>query len=155
MKEKDQPTAVYDIVIGGRQVIYVGMSSNPERRMREHRATGFFPTKARMRVYRWFDSRYEANIAEGRRQRELIPHTCKHFEVPIGSSPEQDAEIERQSRLREQREIERQEAMDEFNRTHTVEDVREILKQREEARQVYAGFEHKWKEDNQQNIGES
>ena len=126
MKDEEEPTCVYDIVVGGRLVIYVGMTDNPERRMKEHRAKGFFPKKARMRVFKWFDTRREANAAEGYRQRELLPHTCKHFEVPHGCTPESHAERKRQEKLDEERDARHQKELEEFNRTHTVEEIEGI-----------------------------
>lgn len=55
-------TCVYDIVRSG-EVVYVGMTSNPEKRLQDHRSRGVAPDGATLVVHKWHSSRQKSRIA--------------------------------------------------------------------------------------------
>lgn len=81
----DDNACVYDIVLKG-EVIYVGMTNNPERRLKQHRCTGVAPEGAEMHVFKWYSSRERAFKAEYLRQLELLPVHCT--QIAFNTKPE-------------------------------------------------------------------
>ena len=71
-----QKACVYDIVHKG-EVVYVGMTNNPKKRLHSHKSSGIAQNGAELFVHKWYETRKEAKIAEAMRQDELEPILCK------------------------------------------------------------------------------
>lgn len=84
-------TALYDLLIEG-ELVYVGVSRSPSRRLSGHRGRGF-PLTTRMRVVRWYDFRADALAAERRRIEKLKPRLNVVYVVSRGPSSKQRKEL--------------------------------------------------------------
>lgn len=82
--EVEPRTCVYEVLMK-KEIVYVGIADDPKERWEKHKALKRFPKSARFRIYKWYDTRHEAMIAEGHRQRELLPRMCRKIE---GGKPE-------------------------------------------------------------------
>ena len=78
MKDK---ACVYDIVLKG-EVIYVGMTNNPKKRLQGHRTSGVAPEGSDLFVHKWYPTRREAFKQERLRQIELEPVFCIDSPIP-------------------------------------------------------------------------
>lgn len=59
----DRKTAVYQIRDAGGRLVYIGMTDNPERRMRQHSEKWWWPREPQVTVD-WYGSRNEAKSVE-------------------------------------------------------------------------------------------
>lgn len=77
-------TCVYDVYMGD-EIVYVGIADCPKNRWASHRQKNRFPKSAKFKIYNWYDTRHEAMLVEGSRQRELLPRMCRKIE---GGAPD-------------------------------------------------------------------
>jgi len=70
--KKTNRACVYDIVYKG-EVVYVGMTNNPDKRLVNHLWTGVAPKGAILSVHKWYSTREEAFKEERKREAELMP----------------------------------------------------------------------------------
>jgi len=75
---------VYDIVWKG-EVVYVGMTSDTEKRLKSHRASGVAPDdSAKLVLHKWYTTRKEAALQERLRQSDLLPPFCGETHIQAG-----------------------------------------------------------------------
>lgn len=72
MKWETARTCVYDVYAGD-DLIYVGASRNPTRRLRDHKSSGLIPATATIKIVRWYTNHAKAMAAESRRIARLKP----------------------------------------------------------------------------------
>lgn len=65
-------TALYEAHVEG-ELVYIGITNNPERRLAFHKARGTLPRNAEMNVVRWHRTRQSAEKAEKRAIAEKRP----------------------------------------------------------------------------------
>jgi len=131
--DMSERVCVYDIVLNG-EVVYVGQTKNPDVRIDRHRKNKRFPHGVKLIVHKWYQSRHDAMIAEGVRQRELLPCFCNKIEggAPCPRNP---------TRPRANIDLEKyRKQADHFNATYTNEDMvqmtKEIAERQEDARRL-------------------
>lgn len=85
--------ALYDLKVDG-EVWYVGITSNPSRRIAQHKASHLFPAHVSMTIVRWYTTRGAAQWAESKRIARLRPPINKRGN-PIVIVDQMRAEDER------------------------------------------------------------
>ena len=77
---KTARTCVYDLYVDG-QLVYVGCSRHPDRRLKAHKKTGLVPAHVVLGVVRWYDDHAAAMAAElSRIQKKKPPLNIAGFE---------------------------------------------------------------------------
>lgn len=86
--------AVYDLIVDD-ETVYVGSSSNPKRRLAEHKSRRPELREARLRIYAWYRSRLSAEVGEMQRVRKLRPRLNVHLNPDVieGRLAEKRAQI--------------------------------------------------------------
>lgn len=64
--------AVYDLIVDG-VIVYVGMSSDPQRRFFWHKVRNKVPRHGTMRIVKWYSDKFRALDAEAARIAETAP----------------------------------------------------------------------------------
>lgn len=85
---------VYDIFLNG-EVVYVGMTNNPEKRLSSHISSGVAPDGANLVVHKWYQTREKALIEERVRQLQLRPAFCHGMHLHAGRFDEQDVILDK------------------------------------------------------------
>lgn len=105
-----QRACVYDIVLDG-EIIYIGMTGDPKVRFRDHKRTGVASEGAEMKIVKWYKTRHEAFKAEAARQKRF--NICCRLGTNTWSSLYDPQKTK--------------EAIAEFNKNHTVEEVQAYI----------------------------
>jgi len=79
-------TAVYRLYGANDELLYIGISVNPDQRFMQHAASKeWWPEVARREVAMWFDDRPQAAAAEARAIRDHHPRHNLHIPDPDGT----------------------------------------------------------------------